>query len=97
MQKVVLENISLSRTIVSNSLTNGSKIEQQDVQKIVDNMAKITALKVDAKKSIILKNNGSSLDKLTCYLNVINYFEEITTNLTDIILSIANIETKKDI
>ena len=97
MQKVVLENISLSRTIVSNSLTNGSKIEQQDVQKIVDNMAKITALKVDVKKSIILENNGSSLDKLTCYLNVINYFEEITTNLTDIILSIANIETKKDI
>ena len=60
-------------------------------------MAKITALKVDAKKSIILENNESSLDKLTCYLNVINYFEEITTNLTDIILSIANIETKKDI
>ena len=67
------------------------------LQKIVDNMAKITALKVDAKKSIILENNASNLDKLTCYLNVINYFEEITTNLTDIILNIANIETKKDI
>ena len=71
--------------------------EQKDVQKIVDNMAKITALKVDAKKSIILENNAINLDKLTCYLNVINYFEEITTNLTDIILNIANIETKKDI
>ncbi len=96
MRQIIEDNILLSRTIVSNSLTNGCKVSTFDVQKIVDNMSKITVLKVEAKQSVISEND-KDFDKLTSYLNVINYFEEITTNLTDIILNIAEIETKKDI
>lgn len=91
MQQIILENISLSRTIVYDSFINGTKIQKENMQKIVENMEKIINLKVVAKKSVLDKKGDANFNfnKYTCFLNVINYFEEITTNLTDIILNIS--------
>ena len=59
----------------------------------------MTRIKVRAKKSVIEDSVSMTqkINRYTCFLNVINYFEQITTNLTDILLNISSLRPQKDV
>lgn len=58
---------------------------------IMERLQNILDIKVTAKKFVIQSNISApqGVNKYSSFLNVINYFEEINTNLIDIALSIA--------
>ncbi|MBQ3494107.1 MAG: Na/Pi cotransporter family protein [Clostridia bacterium] len=69
------------------------------VENIISRLEKIVIKKIEAKQSIVQssKTSETSVAKYTAYLNVINYFEQINTNLTDIIIAIISAKPENNL
>ena len=95
LQEIMEENILDMQNVITEIYTKGDLASKEQLNNILDRLEKVTQLKLEAKKSIFQDSFSleTKIKKYTCYLNVINYFEQINTNLTDIILNTANIRT----
>lgn len=99
IQELMLENLQEMRFVVYEFLTKSELASKDQLNKILDNLEQILNLKIKAKKSIILDTVSmeAKVKKYTCYLNVINYFEQINTNLTDIVLNLSNFKIPENL
>lgn len=98
LQTLMLENLAEMRLAVYDILSKGQIEATDKINSILDKLENIVDLKIKAKKSIVQDSVSmeTKVKKYTCYLNVINYFEQINTNLTDIILNIADIKMPEE-
>ena len=99
LSKLMNENLIDMQEVMKEIIPNGSLESTNLLQNIVKRLEKMTRIKVRAKKSV-LEDSVSMTQKInryTCFLNVINYFEQITTNLTDILLNISSLRPQKDV
>ncbi len=99
LSKLMNENLIDMQEVMKEIIPNGSLESTNLLQNIVKRLEKMTRIKVRAKKSV-LEDSVSMTQKInryTCFLNVINYFEQITTNLTDILLNISSLRPQNDV
>lgn len=99
IQSLMLDNLQEMKMVFYDLLTKGEVETTEQINNILNKLENIVELKIKAKKSIIQDTVSMEIKvkKYTCYLNVINYFEQINTNLTDIILNITNINIPENI
>ena len=93
MKKIVLDNIEDMKVIIHESLMHEKNFNDDLLNNILERLEQVINIKIKAKKSIIFETVSmeNKMKKYSAFLNVINYFEEITTNLTDIILNVLDI------
>ena len=98
LSKLMNDNLIDMQEVMKEIIPDGSLENTKLLQNIVKRLEKMTRIKVKAKKSIIEDSVSmtNKINRYTCFLNVINYFEQITTNLTDILLNISSLRPKKD-
>ncbi len=98
LSRLMNDNLVDIQEVISEIIPNGSLESTNLLENIVKRLEKMTKIKVRAKKSVIEDSVSMShkINRYTCFLNVINYFEQITTNLTDILLNISSLRPKKD-
>lgn len=94
LQKLTNENLLDMQKVINEIIISNGLEDLNIVDNILNNLEEITTIKIKAKKSIVEESVSMehTMRKYTCFLNVINYFEQITTNLTDIILNITKIK-----
>lgn len=99
LSKLMNENLIDMQEVMKEIIPNGSLESTNLLQNIVKRLEKMTRIKVRAKKSVIEDSVSMTqkINRYTCFLNVINYFEQITTNLTDILLNISSLRPQKDV
>ena len=99
IKDIISENLIDMKVIVNETLTQGVLTSKELLNNIISRLEKVVELKIKAKKSIVhdTASMEQKIKKYTCYLNVINYFEQINTNLTDIILSISSINAPENL
>ncbi len=92
MKKIVLENIDDMKIIIEESLMHEASNDKL-LNNVIERLEELVKIKIKAKKSIILETVSmeNKIKKYSAFLNVINYFEEISTNLTDIILNVLDV------
>ena len=93
IQNLVVKNLEEMRYIVQEDYMHVESDNLQNVaNEILARLEEIVLEKIKAKQSVLessLKNESTS-SKYTSYLNIINYLEQINTNLTDIILELIS-------
>lgn len=98
IQTLMIDNLQDMRFMMEEDFMG---IENESLEQMTNNvlerLEKIVLQKIEAKQSVAQSSikSSASTNKYTAYLNVINYFEQINTNLTDIIiemLSAKNLE-----
>ncbi len=94
IKQLMEENLKDMRQIMDETINQGGLTSSVLLEQIIKRLEKIVKLKIRAKKNIIQDTVSmeQKIRKYTCFLNVINYFEQINTNLTDVILGICNIK-----
>ena len=94
IKQLMEENLNDMRLIMQETVNEGGLSSSTLLEQIIKRLEKIVKLKIRAKKNIIQDTVSmeQKIRKYTCFLNVINYFEQINTNLTDVILGICNIK-----
>ena len=93
LQSLMMDNLQDMKIMMEADYMGGNGILNQEIiQKIIERLEKIVIKKIHAKQSVVQSSitGSSSVTKYTAYLNVINYFEQINTNLTDIIIEIVS-------
>lgn len=93
LSKLMDDNLSDMKIVMEENL-NGSLQSTNLLSDILKRLEKMTRIKVKAKRSVIedTVSMEQKINRYACFLNVINYFEQITTNLTDILLNISSIK-----
>ena len=93
IQELMKENLKDMKLIMEETIQQGGLKNSILLEQIIKRLEKIVKLKIRAKKNIIQDTVSleQKIRKYTCFLNVINYFEQINTNLTDIILGSCNL------
>lgn len=101
IQSLMVDNIHDMKKIMEDDylqVDNGNN--QTLVNNIIARLEKIVNKKIQAKQNVVQNAiSNARVQKYTAFLNVINYFEQIDTNLTDIILEVLsskNIEIKEE-
>ena len=97
-ERVLLISDILSKII--NTSRNGEEMEDMKglMESILNSLDECVEKKVEAKKYIITAEHSTerAIKEYTSFGNVINYFEEISTNLADLSLNLAGfINSKK--
>ena len=90
MEKSMKNNLNNIFILIEEYINTG-KLENKELPpKIIKSLEKITKINLKTKKEIanINLNTNNKVQKYSCFLNILNYFEEITNDLTDIILNI---------
>lgn len=99
LQLLINDNLLDMKTFMQEIMSKGALENNNLLDNIIKKLEKITKLKIKAKKSIVADSVSMEpkIKKYTCYLNVINYFEQITTNLTDMLLNITNVKQPENL
>lgn len=101
IRMLMLENLFDMRFMMEeDSMGIENKGLEEMSNNVLSRLEKIVLQKIEAKQSVVQSSikSSSAANKYTAYLNVINYFEQINTNLTDIIiemLSSKNLEQQQ--
>lgn len=87
--ELMVSNLEDMRNILNEKFNHLDVDYSSSIENILNRLEGIVQLKIKAKKNVISDTiiAEKNVKKYTAFLNVINYFEEINTNLTDIILS----------
>lgn len=93
LSKLMNENLVDIQKVMKEIIINGALENTSLLTNIVKRLGKMTRIKVNAKKSVIEDSVSMTqrINRYQCFLNVINYFEQITTNLTDMLLNISSL------
>ncbi len=99
LSKLMNENLTDMQEVMKEIISNGALESTSLLTDIVKRLEKMTHIKVKAKKSVIEDSASMThrINRYQCFLNVINYFEQITTNLTDILLNVSSLRPHKEI
>ena len=93
IQTIMIDNLHDMRFMMEEDFMG---IENESLEQMTNNvisrLEKIVLQKIEAKQSVAQSSikSSASTNKYTAYLNVINYFEQINTNLTDIIIEMLS-------
>lgn len=90
-QRLLLISRILSQIINSNKNGEDLTIIEERMSEILNTLDECVEKKVEAKKYIITAEHSTerAIKEYTSFGNVINYYEEISTNLTDLSLNLA--------
>ena len=93
IQTIMIDNLQDMRFMMEEDYMG---IENESLEQMTNNvlsrLEKIVLQKIEAKQSVAQTSikSAAATTKHTAYLNTINYFEQINTNLTDIIIEMLS-------